>query len=123
MASGHIHVRGERDESARNRFSLTQGHDTTSAGIEWTIYELARHPQYQKQCQEEIDAILGDDMSAWPSLEQLPEFRFLDQCIKGLTFRSFAYGIPFLRGWPPALCRAVHRTLLGQTAQIGYNIR
>ena len=36
------------------------GHDTTTSGISWILYELAKHPQHQQTCQEEIDVVLKD---------------------------------------------------------------
>ena len=43
---------------------LTTGHETTSACLQWTVYELCRHPEVQRKCQAEIDAVLrGSDSS------------------------------------------------------------
>eukprot|EP00128_Syssomonas_multiformis_P001257 Colp12_sorted_trinity150504_noHs@19056 len=38
---------------------LTTGHETTSACLQWTVYELCRNPEVQKRCQLEIDAVLA----------------------------------------------------------------
>ena len=34
------------------------GHDTTASGISWTLYDLACHPDIQRRCQQEVDALL-----------------------------------------------------------------
>ena len=35
-------------------------------GISWCLYNLARHPEYQDLCREEIDKVMGDrDMLVW----------------------------------------------------------
>ena len=36
------------------------GHDTTASAISWTLYSLAKHPEFQKKAQEEIDDLLAD---------------------------------------------------------------
>jgi cytochrome P450 len=36
------------------------GHETSSAALTWTLYELHRHPEIQKRLHEEIDAVVGD---------------------------------------------------------------
>ena len=35
------------------------GHDTTASGISWALHSLAKHPEYQKKAQEEIDELLA----------------------------------------------------------------
>jgi cytochrome P450 len=35
------------------------GHDTTASAISWILYSLAKHPEYQEKCQEEIDELLS----------------------------------------------------------------
>ena len=37
-----------------------QGHDTTSAGVAWSIFLLGHHPDIQKRVQEEVDNVLGN---------------------------------------------------------------
>jgi cytochrome P450 len=36
---------------------LIAGHEATSACLQWTLYELCRHPEVQERCQREIDAV------------------------------------------------------------------
>jgi len=36
------------------------GHDTTASSISWTLYNLARFPEHQEKCREEIEEVFGD---------------------------------------------------------------
>ncbi|XP_075840344.1 cytochrome P450 4F6-like isoform X3 [Microtus pennsylvanicus] len=58
------------------------GHDTTASGLSWTLYNLARHPEYQERCRQEVWELLRDrepEEIEWDDLAQLP---FLTMCIK-----------------------------------------
>jgi len=61
---------------------LFEGHDTTASAISWILYSLAKHPEYQEKCQEEIDGVLegrdSDDL-LWSDLQDL---EYLTMCIK-----------------------------------------
>ncbi|XP_012513268.1 PREDICTED: phylloquinone omega-hydroxylase CYP4F2-like, partial [Propithecus coquereli] len=35
-------------------------HDTTASGISWVLYNLARHPEHQERCQQEVRELLRD---------------------------------------------------------------
>lgn len=37
-----------------------QGHDTTSSGITFTLYLIAKHPHVQKRCFEEIQEVFAN---------------------------------------------------------------
>ncbi|XP_023594537.1 docosahexaenoic acid omega-hydroxylase CYP4F3-like isoform X3 [Trichechus manatus latirostris] len=58
------------------------GHDSTASGISWVLYNLAKHPEYQERCRQEVQELLKDrrpEEIEWDDLVQLP---FLTMCIK-----------------------------------------
>ncbi|XP_058583603.1 cytochrome P450 4F3 isoform X1 [Neofelis nebulosa] len=58
------------------------GHDTTASGLSWVLYNLAKHPEYQERCRQEVQELLRDREPKeieWDDLAQLP---FLTMCIK-----------------------------------------
>ncbi|KAM5237922.1 cytochrome P450 4F6-like [Ctenodactylus gundi] len=58
------------------------GHDTTASGLSWVLYNLARHPEHQERCRQEVQSLLRDRDPTeikWDNLTQLP---FLTMCIK-----------------------------------------
>lgn len=36
------------------------GHDTTASAISWILFSLAENPDYQIECQEEIDRVISE---------------------------------------------------------------
>ncbi|KAM6167056.1 cytochrome P450 4F3-like [Erethizon dorsatum] len=58
------------------------GHDTTASGLSWVLYNLARHPEYQERCRQEVRELLRGrqpEEIEWEDLTQLP---FLTMCLK-----------------------------------------
>uniref|UniRef100_A0A8C5L310 Cytochrome P450 n=1 Tax=Jaculus jaculus TaxID=51337 RepID=A0A8C5L310_JACJA len=37
---------------------MFEGHDTTASGLSWVLYNLARHPEHQERCREEVRELL-----------------------------------------------------------------
>ncbi|XP_007955866.1 cytochrome P450 4F22 [Orycteropus afer afer] len=61
---------------------MFEGHDTTSSGLSWVLFNLAKYPEYQEKCREEIQDVLRGrelDELEWDDLTQLP---FITMCIK-----------------------------------------
>ncbi|XP_005406118.1 PREDICTED: phylloquinone omega-hydroxylase CYP4F2-like [Chinchilla lanigera] len=61
---------------------MFEGHDTTASGLSWILYNLARHPEYQERCRQEVRELLRGrepEEIEWDDLAQLP---FLTMCIK-----------------------------------------
>ncbi|XP_013360518.1 PREDICTED: leukotriene-B4 omega-hydroxylase 3-like [Chinchilla lanigera] len=61
---------------------MFEGHDTTASGLSWALYNLARHPEYQERCRQEVRELLRGrepEEIEWDDLTQLP---FLTMCLK-----------------------------------------
>uniref|UniRef100_A0A8D0NGS3 Phylloquinone omega-hydroxylase CYP4F2-like n=1 Tax=Sus scrofa TaxID=9823 RepID=A0A8D0NGS3_PIG len=76
--------KGLSDEDIRAEADtfMFEGHDTTSSGLCWVLYNLAKHPEYQERCRQEVHELLRDHEPKeieWDDLAQLP---FLTMCIK-----------------------------------------
>ncbi|XP_075168008.1 putative cytochrome P450 4d14 [Haematobia irritans] len=61
---------------------MFEGHDTTTSGISYTCYLLARHPEVQRKVLQEIQEVLGDDMGKPMTMQHLQELKYLDCVIK-----------------------------------------
>ncbi|XP_044903490.1 cytochrome P450 4F6-like isoform X2 [Felis catus] len=72
----HEDIRAEADTF------MFGGHDTTASGLSWVLYNLAKHPEYQERCRQEVQELLRDREPKeieWDDLALLP---FLTMCIK-----------------------------------------
>uniref|UniRef100_A0A8C6EI94 Cytochrome P450 family 4 subfamily F member 22 n=1 Tax=Microcebus murinus TaxID=30608 RepID=A0A8C6EI94_MICMU len=61
---------------------MFEGHDTTSSGLSWVLFNLAKYPEYQEKCREEVQEVMrGRELEEleWDDLTQLP---FTTMCIK-----------------------------------------
>ncbi|XP_068095127.1 cytochrome P450 4A12A-like [Hyperolius riggenbachi] len=73
---------GLSDEDLRAEVDtfMFEGHDTTASGISWLLYCMAKYPEHQKKCQEEIKKVLGDRNTVeWEDLGNMP---YCTMCIK-----------------------------------------
>nr|XP_020725360.1 phylloquinone omega-hydroxylase CYP4F11-like isoform X4 [Odocoileus virginianus texanus] len=76
--------KGLSDEDIRAEADtfMFEGHDTTASGLSWVLYNLAKHPEYQERCRQEVQELLRDRKTKefeWDDLAQLP---FLTMCLK-----------------------------------------
>ncbi|GAB1300873.1 Cytochrome P450, family 4, subfamily f, polypeptide 40 [Apodemus speciosus] len=87
-----IHSKHSRDEDGKELSDediraeadtfMFRGHDTTASGLSWILYNLAKHPEHQERCRQEVQELLRDrdpEEIEWDDLAQLP---FLTMCIK-----------------------------------------
>src|SRR6201993_3129386 len=70
---------------------LIAGHETTSGMLSCTIYALLKHPEVLKKAYEEVDRVLGPDLNAKPTYQQVTQLTYITQILKEA-----------LRLWPPA---------------------
>ncbi|TKW78818.1 MAG: cytochrome P450, partial [Bradyrhizobium icense] len=70
---------------------LIAGHETTSGLLSCTIYALLKHPEILKKAYEEVDRVLGPDVNAKPTYQQVTQLTYITQILKEA-----------LRMWPPA---------------------
>jgi len=51
---------------------MFEGHDTTTSGISWTLYCLARYPEYQEKVREEVrNVLMGRERLEYDDLKEL----------------------------------------------------
>ena len=70
---------------------LIAGHETTSGLLSYTIYALLKHPDVLAKAYEEVDRVLGGDLSFRPTYAQVTQLTYVTQILKEA-----------LRLWPPA---------------------
>ncbi|XP_073400479.1 cytochrome P450 4A4-like isoform X1 [Dendrobates tinctorius] len=74
------HGLSDEDLRAEVNTFMFAGHDTTASGISWTLYCLAKYPEHQEKCREEIREVLGDQTTVeWEDLNKLS---YTAMCIK-----------------------------------------
>ncbi|XP_021538846.1 cytochrome P450 4F22 isoform X1 [Neomonachus schauinslandi] len=72
---------------------MFEGHDTTSSGLSWVLFNLAKYPEYQEKCREEIQEVMKGreleelEWSVWgrgdgSSRDDLTQLPFTTMCIK-----------------------------------------
>jgi cytochrome P450 len=69
-----LHIRNEVDTF------LFEGHDTTTSGMSWTLYCLAKHPEHQGKMRQEVkDVLMGRKRLEYDDLKDL---KYTTWCIK-----------------------------------------
>lgn len=69
-------------------FEIQQGHDTTKSALTFCFYSIAKYPDVQRKCFQEIRDVLGDDCTKGVSCSELNNLQYLDLVIKE-TLRLF----------------------------------
>ncbi|XP_037552592.1 cytochrome P450 4F3 [Nematolebias whitei] len=71
----------EEIQAEANTFMFA-GHDTTASAVSWTLYNLARHPQHQETCRQEVMELM-QGRGGWAlEWEDLSNLRFTTMCIR-----------------------------------------
>ena len=95
MMTGVDRVTGEQLDDVNIRYQintfLIAGHETTSGLLSYTLYALLKHPDVLKKAYEEVDRVLGPDLDAKPTYQQVTQLTYITQILKEA-----------LRLWPPA---------------------
>ncbi len=95
MMTGVDRVSGEQLDDVNIRYQintfLIAGHETTSGLLSCAIYALLKHPEVLKKAYEEVDRVLGPDINAKPTYQQVTQLTYITQILKEA-----------LRLWPPA---------------------
>ena len=95
MMTGVDRVSGEQLDDVNIRYQintfLIAGHETTSGLLSCTIYALLKYPEVLKKAYEEVDRVLGPDLGARPTFQQVTQLTYITQVLKEA-----------LRLWPPA---------------------
>src|SRR6476660_6442437 len=95
MMTGVDRVTGEQLDDVNIRYQintfLIAGHETTSGLLSCTIYALLKHPEVLRKAYEEVDRVLGPDINARPTYQQVTQLTYITQILKEA-----------LRLWPPA---------------------
>ena len=101
MLQGVDKVTGETlpDENIRYQINtfLIAGHETTSGMMSFTLYYLLNHPDVLAKAYEEVDRVLGRDISVEPTLKQVNQLTYVQQ----ILFEA-------LRLWPTAPAFSVY---------------
>ena len=95
MLSGVDKETGERLDDINIRYQiitfLGAGHVTTSSLLSFALYFLLNKPEVLAKAYDEVDNVLGADLSAAPSYDQVKQLKYLSQILK-----------ESLRLWPTA---------------------
>ena len=95
MMTGVDRSTGEQLDDVNIRYQintfLIAGHETTSGLLSYTLYALVKHPDVLEKAYEEVDRVLGADIDAKPTYQQVTQLTYIKQILKEA-----------LRLWPPA---------------------
>jgi cytochrome P450 / NADPH-cytochrome P450 reductase len=115
MMTGVDRATGEQLDDVNIRYQintfLIAGHETTSGLLSCTLYALLKHPDVLRKAYEEVDRVLGPDIDAKPTYQQVTQLTYITQILKEA-----------LRLWPPAPAYGIS-PLSDQTIGGKYNLK
>ena len=95
MMTGVDKVSGDQLDDVNIRYQintfLIAGHETTSGLLSCAIYAMLKHPDVLAKAYEEVDRVLGADVDAKPTFQQVSQLHYISKILKET-----------LRMWPPA---------------------
>ena len=95
MMTGVDRSTGEQLDDINIRYQintfLIAGHETTSGLLSCALYALLKNPDVLRKAYEEVDRVLGPDLGAKPTYQQVTQLTYITQILKEA-----------LRLWPPA---------------------
>ena len=95
MMTGVDRATGEQLDDVNIRYQintfLIAGHETTSGLLSCTLYALLKHPEVLRKAYEEVDRVLGPDIDAKPTYQQVTQLTYITQILKE-ALRSVAAG-------------------------------
>ncbi|CAD5231102.1 unnamed protein product [Bursaphelenchus xylophilus] len=77
MDKGQLDLEGIQEEVDTFTF---EGHDTTSAAMNWFLHLMGNNPEIQAKVQREVDEVLGE--TGIPTFEDLGRLKYLEACFK-----------------------------------------
>lgn len=75
------------------------GHDTTASAISWILFSLAENPEYQIECQEEIDRVISETKDGdlgWYDTIKIFSLTDLSPSLLVVKMGNFTYCMQFL---------------------------
>ena len=86
MLTGVDKETGEHLDDVNIRYQiitfLIAGHETTSGLLSFTMYYLLNNPEVLAKAYDEVDSVLGGDLSSAPTYEQVKQLRYVSQVLK-----------------------------------------
>lgn len=90
LLHNHLNVGNISEEDIKEEVNtfMFAGHDTTSVGTSWALYNIGLYPDIQKKVYNEIYSIFGEDKERQVTSDDLQKLKYLD-CVLKETHRLF----------------------------------